>query len=140
MPVAGYSGTPLIQKLGIRPGQRICILNAPQGYEKTLGALPTSVKNLAKLGKPHSLDVIHFFTSEFGELAKNFSKFRTALAYDGMLWISWPKKSSGVLSDMDENIVRDFGLDNGLVDVKVAAIDEIWSGLKFVYRLKDRPK
>ncbi len=140
MPVAGYSGTPLIKKLGITPGQRVCILNAPQGYEKTLGALPTSVKNLVGLGKPHALDFIHLFTKELAELANQFPKLKAALTFDGTLWISWPKKSAKMSSDLDENIVRRLGLSNGLVDVKVAAIDEIWSGLKFVYRLTDRPK
>ncbi len=135
---AGYSGTPLIQKLGIKPGMHICILNAPQGYEKTLGALPTSVKNLVGLGKPHSLDFIHYFAKELVGLANYFPKLKTALAFDGILWISWPKKSAKVASDLDENIVREMGLGIGLVDVKVAAVDEVWSGLKFVYRLRDR--
>jgi len=139
MPVAGYSGTPLIQKLGIKPGQRICIVNAPKGYQKTLGALPGSVKNLARLGKPHALDFIHFFTKELAALASEFPKLKAALAFDGTLWISWAKKSAKVASDLDENIVRQLGLGIGLVDVKVAAIDETWSGLKFVYRVKDRP-
>ncbi len=140
MPSAGYSGTPLIKKLGIKPGQRICILNAPQGYEKTLGALPSSVTTLARLGNPHSLDFIHFFTKELAQLACSFPKLKAALAFDGTLWISWPKRAAKVASDLDENIVREIGLGVGLVDVKVAAIDETWSGLKFVYRVKDRPK
>jgi hypothetical protein len=138
MPVAGYSGTPLIKKLGIKPGQRICILNAPQGYKKTLGALPASVVNLSRLSKTHSLDFIHFFALQSRQLRVKFPELKSALNFDGSLWISWPKKSSGVKGDLDENIVRQIGLDGGLVDVKVAAVDEIWSGLKFVYRLQDR--
>lgn len=136
--MAGYSGTPLIKKLGIKPGQRICILNAPQGYDKTLGALPAGMKPASRLGNPHSLDFIHFFTLQSRQLAVKFSELKNALTYAGSLWISWPKKSSGVKSDLDENIVRQIGLDGGLVDVKVAAVDEVWSGLKFVYRLQDR--
>ena len=135
---AGYSGTPLIQKLGIRPGMRICILKAPQGYEKTLRALPNSIKNFVGLNADHSLDFIHFFTTELADLGKIFPKLKTALAYNGTLWISWPKKASKVLTTLNENVVRDLGLSTGLVDVKVAAIDEIWSALKFVYRVKDR--
>jgi len=140
MPVAGYSGTPLIKKLGIKPGQRICILNAPQGYDKTLGALPAGIKPASRLGNPHALDFIHLFTKELAQLASSFPKLKAALSFDGTLWISWPKKSAKVASDLDENMVREFGLGIGLVDVKVAAIDETWSGLKFVYRVKDRPK
>lgn len=140
MAVVGYSGTPLIKKLGIKPGQRICILNAPQGYEKTLGALPAGVKHANRLGKPHALDLIHFFTKELAQLASSFPKLKTALAYDGTLWISWPKRAAKVDTDVNENVVRELGLAAGLVDVKVAAIDETWSGLKFVYRVKDRPK
>jgi hypothetical protein len=137
---AGYSGTPLIKKLGIKSGQNICILKAPQGYAKTLGALPLGVKTSQRLGTPHRLDFIQFFVSERGELAAQFDKLRTALAYDGMLWISWPKRASKMETDLDENRIRELGLAIGLVDVKVAAVDETWSGLKFVYRLENRPK
>lgn len=138
--MAGYSGTPLVRKLGIKPGGRVCILNAPPGYAKTLGPLPAAVALLSRLGKPHSLDFIQFFTLQSRQLRVKFAELKTALRFDGSLWVSWPKKSSQVESDLDENIIRHIGLEAGLVDVKVAAVDETWSGLKFVYRLQDRPK
>lgn len=84
------------------------------------------------------IDFIHFFTRAAAELESRFPQLKAALAFDGMLWVSWPKKASKVNSDLDENVVREVGLRNGLVDVKVAAVDEVWSGLKFVYRLEDR--
>jgi hypothetical protein len=133
---SGYSGTPLVKKLGINPGDKLAILNPPDGYEKTLGALPGGVQHLKQLGS--RMDFLQFFTQSRSELARSFPKLREALAYDGALWISWPKKTSGVESDLSENIIREIGLQNGLVDVKVAAVDEVWSGLKFVYRLEDR--
>jgi len=140
MPNAGYSGTPLIKKVGIKPGQRICILNAPKDYPKTLGPLPTGVQLGKQLGKSHSMDLIHFFTKERGQLQEKFPALKEALDYGGSLWISWPKRSSKMATDLNENIIREIGLDLGLVDVKVAAVDETWSGLKFVYRLEDRPR
>lgn len=136
MPSAGYSGTPLAKKLGIKAGQRIAILNQPQGYKKSLQPLPLDLSISKSLGK--NLDVIHFFVKEMAHLKKELPALKDALAYDGMLWISWPKKASKVETDLDGNVVREFGLDIGLVDVKVAAIDEVWSGLKFVYRLEER--
>lgn len=136
----GYSGTPLIQKLGIKPGQRICILSAPVDYGDLLGPLPAGVQPLARLGKPHTLDFIHFFTRSRVEFEKRLASLKTALAWDGQLWISWPKGASKIQTDMSENVVREIALPLGLVDVKVAAIDEIWSGLKLVYRLEARPE
>ncbi|MEX1071461.1 MAG: hypothetical protein WEC37_02445 [Anaerolineales bacterium] len=140
MKSAGYSGTPLIKKLGIKPGQRVCILNSPEDFPRILGPLPMGVQLVSKLNKNHSLDLIHYFTLQSRLLQAKFPELKAALAYDGSLWISWPKKSSKVKSDLDENIIRDFGLALGLVDVKVAAVNEIWSGLKFVYRLENRAK
>ncbi len=140
MTTAGYSGTPLIKKLGIKPGQRVCILNSPEDYPKTLGPLPIGVQLVSKLTKDHSLDLIHYFTLKSQQLHLKFPDLKAALAYNGILWISWPKKSAKVQSDLDENIIRDYGLAIGLVDVKVAAVDETWSALKFVYRLENRPK
>ncbi len=134
---AGYSGTPLIKKLGIKPGYKIIILNAPDNYAATLGPLPDDVTQPNTLDA--LLDFIHFFSKDRAELEAEFPNLKAALAYDGMLWISWPKKASKVPTDLNENIIRDIGLRNGLVDVKVAAIDTVWSGLKFVYRLEDRP-
>lgn len=133
---AGYSGTPLVKKLGIKPGFRAAILNPPENYSRTLGALPENVLFLDPPQPP--LDFIQFFIKECATLEAQFPHLKSLLAKTGMLWISWPKKSSKIPSDLDENIIRETGLQNGLVDVKVCAVDENWSGLKFVYRLKDR--
>jgi hypothetical protein len=136
MTVAGYSKRPLVQKLGLKPGQRIIILNPPPDYDTTLGALPDKVLVSETLSGP--LDFIHYFTKERADLEQQFPRLKQALAPAGMLWISWPKQASKVKTDVNENVVRDIGLSNGLVDIKVSAIDETWSGLKFVYRLMDR--
>lgn len=134
----GYSKRSLVQKLGIKPGFTILLLNAPPDYAHTLGPLPNEVTVTESLDGP--LDFIHFFTKSQTELESRFNDLKQALAYDGMLWVSWPKKASKIETDLNGNIIREIGLANGLVDVKVAAVDEIWSGLKFVYRLEDRPK
>ena len=133
--MAGYSKRSLVDKLGIKPGFKICLVNTPSGYDQTLGELPpvTQVETLAG-----PLDFIHFFTQEQAELEHRFLHLKEALAQTGMLWISWPKKAAKMKTDLDENIIREIGLAHGLVDIKVAAIDETWSGLKFVYRIKDR--
>lgn len=138
MPSAGYSGTPLINKLGLKPGQHACILNAPEDFPKTLGALPKGIQLIQRLPKRRSLDFIQFFTKDRNKLEKTFPQLKAALDWGGILWISWPKGASKVPTDLNENIVREIGLDLGLVDVKVAAIDAIWSGLKFVHRLENR--
>jgi len=134
--VAGYSGKPLVQKLGIKPEMRIAIVNAPRGYGRVLGKLPSRVTRKASAVGP--LDFVQFFTTERRELERRFAALARALAPAGMLWISWPKKSSGVTTDLTEDVIRAIGLAHGLVDVKVAAVDEVWSGLKFVRRVKDR--
>ncbi len=131
--MAGYSGTPLIKKLGIKQGLRNIFINEPQTFRSELGLDMNLGEKL-----DGEFNYIHFFTKDRDELTAFFSKVRKYLKKDGALWISWPKKSSGVETDLNENIVRDIGLENQLVDVKVAAIDDIWSGLKFVFRLKDR--
>src|SRR5216684_4718028 len=136
--MAGYSGTPLPQKLGIKPGSKLGLFDAPPGFERTLGALPDGVTRATRLGG--SLDVAVFFATSRAALEKRFPAYAKAIAPAGSLWISWPKKSSGKKTDLDENIVRAVGLERGLVDVKVCAVDETWSGLKFVVRLADRPK
>jgi hypothetical protein len=133
---AGYSGTPLVKKLGIKPGFKIAILNPPANYSQLIGELPGSIVVVDDLSGP--LDFIHFFTRQSAELADQFPALKQVLASNGMLWISWPKKSAKAATDLTENVVRDIGLRNRLVDVKVAAIDESWSGLKFVYRVEDR--
>jgi hypothetical protein len=135
MKTAGYSGTPLHKKLGIKPGQRAWMRGEPDDYASELrkaGEFEV-VKRLSG-----GLDFIHVFTSSRAELHREFPKLRDSLTSNGMLWVSWPKKSSGKTTDLDENVVRALGLKSGLVDVKVCAVDETWSGLKFVFRLKDR--
>jgi len=135
--MAGYSGTPLVKKLGIKPGQRIALLGGPPQYRKTLGPLPDQVNCAEQLSD--KLDFIQLFVTSQAELKRRFAESKRCLAVTGSLWVSWPKKASGVATDLNENIVREIGLALGLVDVKVCAVDETWSGLKFVYRLKDRP-
>ena len=134
--VAGYSKRPLVDKLGIKPGAAIAILNAPTGYDRILGRLPPRVTRKATAAGP--LDFIHFFTTERRQLARQFAGLARARAPAGMLWISWPKRASGVATDLTEDVIRAVGVGCGLVDVKVAAVDEVWSGLKFVRRVADR--
>jgi hypothetical protein len=134
--MAGYSGTPLVKKLGIKE-QGICFVsNQPDGYFDWLTPLP--VDSAFKENFSGHFDFIHLFVLDEQSFKKEFRKSKKQLKKDGMLWISWPKKSSKVITDLDENIIRDFGLSEGLVDVKVCAVNEVWSGLKFVVRLKDR--
>lgn len=142
--MAGYSGTPLIRKLGIKPGMTLLLIHAPAEYETTLGELPDDVR-IERDVPPHlsqdwRYSFIQCFTTSREELANGFCALKAMLAPNGMLWISWPKRASKIETDLTENVVREIGLDNGLVDVKVAAIDWVWSGLKFVYRLEDRPQ
>ena len=134
--MAGYSGTPLPKKLGIKEGSRIALVNAPKDFESELGQLPTGVTFLKQSTK--SLDIILFFVLSERVLTRDFAKLAERLVANGMMWIAWPKKTSGVATDLYEGRVRQIGLDAGLVDVKICAIDDTWSGLKFVYRLKDR--
>ena len=134
--MAGYSGTPLPKKLGIKEGSRIALVNAPQDFQSELGELPDNVQFVKRPTK--SLDIILLFVLNERALTRDFAKLAATLVSNGMLWIAWPKKSSGVATDLSEQRVRQIGLDAGLVDVKICAIDDTWSGLKFVYRLKDR--
>jgi len=134
--VPGYSGTPLPKKLGIKEGLRVWLANAPADVRTELKAALACCEVLSNAKNP--LDLVMLFTKSKTELATEFDRFAKLLAPAGMLWVSWPKKSSGVSSDLDENIVREIGLPAGLVDVKVCAVTETWSGLKFVRRLKDR--
>jgi len=130
----GYSGTPLVQKLGIKPGARMQFVSAPAHLPQLIGPLPSRT-TAATRGK---LDFALLFAENLAALAKSFAKLRDRLESNGMLWVSWPKKTSGVPTDLTESVVREYGLHNGLVDVKVCAIDDKWSGLKFVRRLSDR--
>jgi hypothetical protein len=132
----GYSGTALPKKLGIKAGFRVHLANAPGEVRAELREALTECEMKTKPGDV--LDFVMLFTKSRAELAREFSRLAKLLAPAGMLWVSWPKKSSGVASDVDENLVRGIGLDAGLVDVKVCAVTEVWSGLKFVRRVKDR--
>lgn len=134
---AGYSGTPLTKKLGIKDGFRVALVGAPNGFRRELENLPKNVSFVTSLDS--RLDLILFFAKTQSELIGNFSRLAAKLAPAGMLWIAWPKKASGVATDLADYHVRQIGLDAGLVDVKVCAVNEIWSGLKFVIRVKDRP-
>jgi hypothetical protein len=134
--MAGYSGKTLVEKLGIKPGTRIAILNAPRGYRATLGKLPPGV--IVATAARGSLPFIHFFTRSRTALEAKFAGLVRALAPAGALWVSWPKQASGVSTDLTEDVVRAVALAGGLVDVKVCAVDDVWSGLKLVRRVKDR--
>jgi hypothetical protein len=130
---AGYSGPPLPKKLGIKAGSRVAFPNAPGGFQETLGALPDGVQTADE-----ALDLVVFFVLSEAELRGGFERWSKAITPAGMLWIAWPKKASGVRTDLTEDVVRNVALEKGMVDVKVAAIDAKWSGLKLVVRLKDR--
>lgn len=138
--MAGYSGTPLVKKLGIKEKHVVLLLGAPPGFDRTLGKLPDGARVLDKLGGKTAIDVAVFFTKSRAELGKWFEKLARGLNPSGGLWIAWPKKTSGVATDMTENVVREVALPKGLVDNKVCAIDDTWSGLRLVYRLANRPK
>jgi len=132
----GYSGTPLPKKLGIKDGFRVCLVDSPREVVEELK--PSLDKCEIARDSKLPLNFAIVFTKSKVSLAKEFKRISKQLAPAGMLWVSWPKKSSGVATDLDENIVREIGLAAGLVDVKVCAVTEVWSGLKFVRRLKDR--
>ena len=132
MSTAGYSGTPLPKKLGVKEGHRVAWLGAPDGFAATLGALPDGVREQARLGK--GLDVLVQFTTSRAELARRLPKLRDAVFPAGAAWIAWPKKSANVPTDITEDVVREEALPLGLVDTKVCAIDDTWSGLKLVVR------
>jgi hypothetical protein len=135
--MAGYSGTPLPKKLGIKDQFRVLLLDPPPDVKAELrNALATC--HIVKDGR-ESLDFAMIFVKSAAGLKKEFSQAAKRLTPAGMLWVSWPKKTSGVATDLTENEVRSIGLQAGLVDVKVCAVNEIWSGLKFVIRVKDRP-
>jgi hypothetical protein len=134
MTAAGYSGTPLPKKLGIKPGHRVLLLSAPEHFESD--TLPEGVKVGRRLGG--TADVIVSFHTERADLARRMPQLRAAMEPAAGLWIAWPKRASKVPTDLTENVVRDLALENVLVDNKVAALDEKWSGLRLVIRLRDR--
>jgi hypothetical protein len=136
--VAGYSGTPLPKKLGIGEGHRVALLGAPDGFEKTLGDLPDGVR-IVGAGKSE-VDVAILFTRMRKDLEKGFRGASARLTPAGGLWIAWPKRASKIATDMNENVAREVILPTGFVDNKVCAIDDTWSGLRFVLRATLRPR
>jgi hypothetical protein len=131
---AGYSGTPLVKKLGMKAGQRVIFVNEPPHFQSLLIETPV----LGKSDGKSPTDYVHLFVKTKSELKALLRNAKKGLAQDGMIWVSWPKKRSGISSDISENVIRDFALSLGLVDVKVCAIDETWSGLKLVIRRENR--
>jgi len=133
--MAGYSGTPLVRKLGIKENFRVALVAMPADVRRELSDALASCAE-----RKSDLDFAMVFVTRQADLQKAFPHVARQLAPAGMLWVSWPKKSSDVASDLDENLVRDIGLKTGLVDVKVCAVNDVWSGLKFVIRVKDRSR
>jgi hypothetical protein len=131
---AGYSGTPLVKKLGIKSGARFQLVNAPSGFDRTLGELPADATQSSR----GTLDFGMLFVRRQVQLRRDFARLRDRLETNGMVWVAWPKKAAKIDTDVSESVVREFGLAAGLVDVKICAVDETWSGLKFVRRLRDR--
>jgi hypothetical protein len=136
MSSVGYSGTPLAKKLGIGEGARVAFLQAPGGFDDTVSPLPGGVE-VGREAEP-GVDVVVFFTRARRELERRIEELRAAIHPAGGLWVAWPKRSSGIESDMSEDVVREVALPLGLVDNKVCAIDETWSGLRLVVRLSER--
>lgn len=136
--MAGYSGKPVAQKLGIKPGFCLFTVGLSCANGDVVGELPDDVRVKSQLKAP--LDMVHLFATEAKGLAAKLRSYRAAIVSDGMIWVSWPKKASGVVTDLTENIIRDTALPLGLVDIKVCAIDETWSGLKFVIPRDQRTK
>ena len=134
--MAAYAETPLPLKLGITPGARVALLRAPVGFERELDPLPDGVRLRTQVRGAQ--DVVVFFATREAELERRFDALARAIAPAGGLWIAWPKRTASVATDLREDLVRDIGLAHGLVDNKVCAVDDIWSGLRFVYRLVDR--
>ncbi len=134
--MAGYSGTPLVQKLGIKSGATVALIHAPANYRRLLDKIPANVRfsNRASVGA----EFVHLFTQSRRELETSLKKLRKILADAGTVWVSWPKKSSGVTTDVTEDVIRTVALPLGFVDVKVCAVDETWSGLKLMIRLENR--
>jgi hypothetical protein len=130
--LAGYSGTPLAKKLGLKAGQVVCVIGAPQDYPAILGPGLTGIHVVAAPGT--ATDIAHVFASRRGELTRTLARLRQRLRADAAVWVSWPKKSAQVPTDITEDVVRAVALPMGFVDIKVCAVTEIWSGLKLVVR------
>ena len=136
MKPSGYSGTPLAKKLGIKAGFKICLIHQPDHYFDLFSDMPDGIAEVAD--KKAKKNLIHYFTMSAAELTRDLPSLRSEIEPDGMIWVSWPKKAAKVKTDVTEDVIRDLALSIGLVDVKVCAVNEIWSGLKLVIRLKDR--
>lgn len=134
--MAGYSGTPLPQKLGIKPGMIVVAIDAPENYRKLLGQIPSGVNFATR--PVGNTKFIHLFVKERRTLQSQLQTLRRKIAEDAAVWVSWPKKSSGVPSDVTEDVIRAVGLPIGFVDIKVCAVDDIWSGLKLMIRKENR--
>jgi hypothetical protein len=134
--LAGYSRTPLAKKLGIKPGMILRVVNAPGNYAALVAPLPERV--VISPNSEQELDMVHVFTRSRSELLELLKAFQRKIKQDGIIWVSWPKKSSGVPSEVTEDTIRDVALPLGLVDIKVCAVDETWSGLKLVIRVENR--
>ena len=134
--MAGYSGTPLPQKLGLKPNEQVVLINAPKNYAKLLGAIPPGVVFSERMKT--GARFIHLFSAKRSELQKKLVTLRKQFADDGTLWVSWPKKSAGVPTDITEDVIRAVALPLGFVDIKVCAVDETWSGLKLMIRRENR--
>jgi hypothetical protein len=134
--VAGYSGKALVQKIGLKAGHRLALAGAPDGFIKELAPLPHGLVVVSGGTKP--IDCVILFADEARTLESRIARWAKRLTPAGMLWVAWPKKASKVVTDVTEALVRNTGLDSGLVDVKICAVNDVWSGLKFVRRLKDR--
>ncbi len=130
--MSGYSGTPLVSKLGYKPGFRVCVRNAPANYNALVTPLPDDVIVSSRFRS--NIDLLHFFTKSKDELVAGLPSMMGSIRQNGMIWVSWPKKSAGVATDVTEDVIRNVALPLGLVDVKVCAVDETWSGLKLVIR------
>ena len=135
--MVGYSGTPLHRKLGIKEEARVALLGAPEGFDDELGPLPPGVKVLRRLAP--ELDVVVLFVTERRELERRFPQVAAAIKPAGGFWVAWPKRASRVPTDLTEDGLREVGLPQGLVDNKVCAVTEVWSGLRFVWRKENRP-
>lgn len=133
---AGYSNTSLVKKLGIKPGFKIRFVDPPTHYFDLLEGLPADIVVLEE--PVPELDFIHYFTKQAAGLERDLPALRSEIVPDGTIWISWPKKASKVPTDVTEDVIRNLALPLGLVDVKVCAVDAVWSGLKLVIRVKDR--
>jgi hypothetical protein len=135
--MAGYSGTPLLQKLGVKGGQTFCVVSGPSGYDKQLGPLPDGATLTTRFSS--RADVVQLFVTDRAQLATALARYRSQLAPDASVWVSWPKKSSKVPTDVTEDVIREVALPLGFVDVKVCAVTDVWSGLKLVVRKELRP-